>query len=67
LFRKATQLVGEDIYGKVYDYLMKQRTAQKLDPTIDEAKIVQGLAAFPGKPSDYFLIDQLVFIDMISI
>jgi len=67
LFRKAIQLVGEDIFGEVYDYLMKQRTAQKSDPTIDEEKIQQGLTAFPGKPSDYFLIDQLVFLDMISI
>jgi NIMA (never in mitosis gene a)-related kinase len=65
-FRKAIQLLGESTFEKVYDYLVKQRTAQKTDPNLDDGKIAQGLTAFVKKPGDCFLVDQLVFLELIS-
>jgi hypothetical protein len=64
-FRKAIKLLGESTFERVYDYLVKQRTAQKTDPSLDDAKIAQGLAAFVKKPTDCFLVDQLVFLELI--
>jgi hypothetical protein len=65
VFRKAIQLLGESTFEKVYDYFVKQRRAQKTDPNLDDAKITQGLTAFVKKPSDCFLVDQLVFLELI--
>jgi hypothetical protein len=63
--RKAIQLLGESTFERVYDYLVKQRTAQKTDPTLDDVKITQGLTAFVKKTSDCFLVDQLVFLEIV--
>ncbi len=63
--RKAIQLLGESTFEKVYDYFVKQRTAQKTDPNLDDGKITQGLTAFVKKPSDCFLVDQLVFLELL--
>ena len=64
LFRKAIQQLGESTFEKVYDYLVKQRTAQKTNPDLDDARIAQGLTAFVKKPGDCFLVDQLVFLEL---
>lgn len=66
LFRRAIQVLGESTFEKVYDYFVKQRTLQKTDPNLDDGKISQGLASFVKKPSDCFLVDQLVFLEMIQ-
>ena len=63
--RKAIQLLGESTFERVYDYLVKQRTAQKTDPTLDDGKIAQGLTTFVKKPGDCFLVDQLVFLELV--
>ena len=65
-FRRAIQSLGESTFEKVYDYLVKQRTVQKTDPNLDDAKIAQGLTSFVKKPGDCFLVDQLVFLELIS-
>lgn len=63
--RKAIQALGEKTFEQVHDYLIKQRNAQRTDPTLDDTKITQGLAAFVKKPSDGFLVDQLVFLELV--
>ncbi|CAF1128788.1 unnamed protein product [Adineta steineri] len=63
---KAINLLGESTFERVYDYLVKQRTAQKADPNLDEAKIAEGLKSLVQKPSDCFLVDQLVFLELMS-
>lgn len=64
-FSKAIQALGERTFEKVHDYLIKQRSAQRTDTTLDEAKITEGLTAFVKKPSDCFLVDQLVFLELV--
>jgi hypothetical protein len=56
--------LGESTFEKVYDYLVKQRTAQKTDPSLDDAKITRGLTAFVIRPADCFLVEQLVFLEL---
>jgi NIMA (never in mitosis gene a)-related kinase len=58
-------LLGESTFEQVYDYLIKQRTVQRTDSTLDDGKITQGLTAFVKKPSDCFLVDQLVFLELL--
>lgn len=38
--------------------------AKKSDPSLDEAKIDQGLSSIVKNPSDCFLVVQLVFLEM---
>jgi hypothetical protein len=59
-------LLGESTFERVYDYYVKQRTAQKTNPNLDDAKITQGLRAIVDKTSDCFLVDQLVFLELIT-
>ncbi|CAF3676409.1 unnamed protein product [Rotaria sordida] len=61
---KAIQLLGESTFEKVYDYLVQQRTAQKTNPNFNEAQVTEGLKAFVKKPTDCFLVDQLVFLEL---
>ncbi len=63
---KAIEALGESTFEKVHDYLIKQRTAQRTDSTLDDAQITHGLTAFVKKPSDCFLVDQLVFLELVS-
>ncbi len=58
-------MLGESTFEQVYDYLVKQRIAQKTDPNLDEGRITKGLSAFVKKPSDCFLVDQLVFLELL--
>ncbi|CAF4850074.1 unnamed protein product, partial [Rotaria sp. Silwood1] len=62
---KAIQTLGEETFEKVHNYLVKQRSAQRTDPTLDDTKITQGLTAFVKKTSDCFLVDQLVFLELV--
>ena len=64
-FRKAINALGEQTFEKVYDYLVKQRTMQKNDPSLDDAKIYQGLSNLVKKTGDCFLVEQLVFLEML--
>lgn len=64
-FRKAIQALGEATFEKVHDYLIKQRSAQRTDSTLDDSKITEGLTAFVKKISDGFLVDQLVFLELV--
>ncbi len=64
-FSKAIDALGEVTFEKVHDYLIKQRTVQRTDSTLDDGKITQGLTAFVKKPSDCFLVDQLVFLELV--
>lgn len=63
-FRKAIQVLGESTFQKVYTYYVEQRTAQKTNPDLNEAKIAQGLAGLTQRPNDCFLVDQLVFLEL---
>ncbi len=65
-FSKAIEVLGEPTFEKVHKYLIEQRTAQRTNPMLDDGKITQGLAAFVKKPSDCFLVDQLVFLELVS-
>lgn len=62
--RRAINALGEATFERVYDYLVKQRTIQKTDPDLDDAKIAQGLSSITKKTSDCFLVDQLVFLEL---
>ncbi|CAF0885342.1 unnamed protein product [Adineta ricciae] len=62
---KAIQDLGNDTYEKVHDYLVQQRTRQRIDTTLDDGQITQGLTAFVKKPSDCFVVDQLVFLELV--
>ncbi|CAF2918007.1 unnamed protein product [Rotaria sp. Silwood2] len=62
---KAIQTLGEETFDKVHNYLVKQRSAQRTNPTLDETQITQGLTAFVKKTSDCFLVDQLVFLELV--
>lgn len=64
-FSKAIEALGESTFEKVHAYLIKQRTAQRTDPTLDDGQITHGLTAFVKKPSDCFLVDQLVFLELL--
>ncbi|CAF4481179.1 unnamed protein product [Rotaria magnacalcarata] len=63
---KAIEELGEETFEKVHNYLIKQRSAQRTDLTLDDSKITQGLTAFVKKPSDCFLVDQLVFLELVA-
>ncbi|CAF3404699.1 unnamed protein product [Rotaria socialis] len=63
---KAIEALGEETFEKVHNYLIKQRSAQRTDLTLDDSKITQGLTAFVKKPSDCFLVDQLVFLELVA-
>ncbi|CAF1590507.1 unnamed protein product [Adineta steineri] len=63
---KAINLLGESTFERVYDYYVKQRTAQKTDPNLDDVKISEGLKSIVQKPANCFLVDQLVFLELIS-
>ncbi|CAF1428016.1 unnamed protein product [Adineta steineri] len=65
LRKKAINILGEDKFEIVYNYLMEQRIAQKSDPRIDDAKITEGLKAFVKRPEECFVVDQLVFLELI--
>ncbi|CAF0733330.1 unnamed protein product [Rotaria sordida] len=62
---KATEALGVETFEKVHNYLIKQRSAQRTDSTLDDTKITQGLTAFVKKTSDCFLVDQLVFLELV--
>ena len=66
MFRRAIHALGESTFEKVYDYLVQQRTAQKTNDNLDDEKIARGLTAFVKKPADCFLVDQLVFLEMVA-
>ncbi|CAF3958368.1 unnamed protein product [Adineta steineri] len=63
---KAIEALGEATFEKVHNYLIKQRTRQRTDTTLDDSKITDGLTAFVKKPSDCFLVDQLVFLELVE-
>lgn len=64
-FRKAIQTLGKSTFDKVHNYLTEQRIVQRTDPNLDDVKITNGLTAFVKKPSDCFLVDQLVFLELV--
>ena len=66
IYSKAIEALGQVTFNKVHDYLIKQRTAQRTDSTLDDGRITDGLRAFVNKPSDCFLVDQLVFLELVS-
>ena len=61
------QSLGEETFHKAYEYLKKQRLAQRTDPTLDDAKINQGLAGIVKTPSDCSSVQQLVYLEILWI
>ena len=62
---KAIEALGRETFEKVHDYLIKHRTSQRTDSTLKDETITEGLTAFVTKPSDCFLVDQLVFLELV--
>ena len=65
-FSKAIDLLGEENFEKVHNYLIEQRNGQRTGSTFDDRKITDDLAKFVKKPGDCFLVDQLVFLELSS-
>ena len=59
--RKAIELLGEETFNKVYEYLSKQRRAQLMDDRIEKDLRTMTKANAPT-----FLVDQLVFLELIE-
>ena len=66
LFSKAVGALGQARFNKIHDYLIEQRSRQRTDSTLDDARINEDLRNFDAKPSDCFLVDQLVFLELVS-
>lgn len=64
MFRKAIRGLGEQNFQRVYDYYVRQRTAMKTNPDLNEEKISQGAKAMVNNPASLFLVEQLVFLEM---
>ena len=54
-------MFGEKTFKKVYRYLKDVRFDAK--ETVDEQSIVEGLQKFVDRPTDCFLVDQLLFLE----
>lgn len=65
-FSKAVGALGQARFNKIHDYLIEQRSRQRTDSTLDDARINEDLRNFDAKPSDCFLVDQLVFLELVS-
>jgi hypothetical protein len=45
---------------------MNQHLARRNDPNADQSRMNEGLAVFIENPSDAFLVDQLVFLELVA-
>ena len=54
-------MFGEKTFKKVYRYLKDVRFDAK--EMVDEQSIVEGLQKFVDRPTDCFLVDQLLFLE----
>ena len=54
-------MFGEKTFKKVYRYLKDVRF--DATETVDEQSIVEGLQKFVDRPTDCFLVDQLLFLE----
>lgn len=65
-FSKAIEALGQSKFNRIHNYLIEQRGRQRTDSTLDDARINEDLRNFDARPSDCFLVDQLVFLELVS-
>ena len=59
--RECIKMFGEKTFKKVYRYLQDVRFDS--EETVNEQAIVEGLQKFVDRPTDCFLVDQLIFLE----
>ena len=61
LFSECIRLLGRDDFNKAYDYLNRVRFDSA--SVLTEVSIMDGLRNLVAKPTDCFLVDQLLFLE----